>query len=177
MSRGYTPLDLRILLLGAHYRSQMNFTWEALEQAKKNKEAIFGALERVENISGTQNQTGAFDGAEYLERLRSALSDDLNTSEALTVTLELVKKINTLLDEKEVVNRDVLKDVFEKMFFLFGLVREITAVPEDIETLAQKRETARKTKDFAESDRLRKLIEIQGWKIEDTPTGYSLKKS
>jgi cysteinyl-tRNA synthetase len=133
-------------------------------------------MERVENISDTQNQVGTFDGTEYLKRLREAISDDLNTSEALTIALELVKKINTLLDEKETTNRDALKDVFEKIFFLFGLAREIIAVPEEIEELAQKREEARKTKNFAESDRLRKLIEEQGWKIEDLPTGYSLKK-
>lgn len=173
---GYTPMDLRVLLIGSHYRNQMNFTWEALEQAKKNKEAIFGALERIENMSDTQNQIGFFGGTEHLKRLREAISDDLNTSEALTIALEFVKKINTLLDEKAETDRDALKDVFEKIFFLFGLVREITAVPEDIEALAQKREEARKVKDFSESDRLRKLIEAQGWKTEDTPTGYSLKK-
>lgn len=177
MSRGYSPMDLRMLLIGSHYRSQLNFTWEALEQARKNKGAIFGAMERVENISDVQNQTGAFTGVEYLERLRLALSDDLNTPEALTITLEWMKKLNTLLDEKAEIDCEALKTVLEKMFFLFGLTRETVIVPSDVNELAQKREIARKAQDFAESDRLRKLIEKQGWKIEDLPTGYSLKKS
>jgi cysteinyl-tRNA synthetase len=177
LERGFTPMDLRMLLIGSHYRSQLNFTWESLEQAKKNKETIFGTFERLENISDKQNQADAFDGEEYLKRFREAMSDDLNTPLALTIALEYAKKINTLLDEKNKINQEALKIVFEKMFFLFGLTIETTSIPEDINELAKKREEARKKKDFAESDRLRKLIEEQGWQIKDTSTGYSLKKS
>jgi cysteinyl-tRNA synthetase len=176
LERGYSPMDLRMLLIGSHYRSQLNFTWEALEQAKKNKEAIFGAIERLENVSDTQNQTNTFDGAEYLERLRATLADDLNTPEALTIALEFAKKINTVLDEKATVDCEALKIVLEKMFFLFGLARETVIVPQDVEELAKTREEARKTQNFAESDRLRALISARGWKIEDLPTGYNLKK-
>ncbi|MDP3957401.1 MAG: cysteine--tRNA ligase [bacterium] len=177
LERGFTPMDFRMLLIGAHYRSQMNFTWEALEQAKKNKEAFYGITERLNSVESKYNKPTAFDGAKYLKRFRDAMQDDLNTPEALTAALELIRKINTLLDQKESINVTVLGLVFEKIFFLFGLTSEKVIIPEDVEELAKKRETARQAKDFAESDRLRDLIEKRGYKAEDVPSGYRLKKA
>lgn len=171
--RGFTPMDLRMLFLGAHYRSQMNFTWEALEQAKKNKEAIFNVMERLHADSGTSG----LDGGEELERVRQAIQDDLNTPLALAITLELATKINTTIDKGEAVNAAALKPVLEKIWFLFGLVREEVPVPKEIEDLAKERETARTNKNFAESDRLRAAIEKHGYKVEDVASGYRLKKS
>lgn len=176
LEREYTPSDLRMLFVSAHYRTQINFTWEALGQARKNKEAMLGIMERLEISPGIQGQTEIFDGNEYLKRFREAFADDLNTPLALTIALESVKKVNVLLDKKMPIDNGALKTVFEKMFFLFGLTREIIIVPSAVDELAKKREKAREAKNFAESDRLRKLIEEQGWKIEDIPAGYSLKK-
>ncbi len=176
LERGFSPMDLRMLLIGSHYRNQMNFTWEALEQAKKNKETLSSVIERLESYNESIGNSG-FDGNEYLTRVRKAMRDDLNTPEALTATLELAKKVNISLDEKATVNREALKAVFEKIFFLFGFAPETEIIPADINELAQKREEARKTKSFAESDRLRSLIEEKGWKIEDVASGYNLKKS
>lgn len=177
LERGFTPMDLRMLFIGAHYRSQMNFTWEALEQAKKNRETLFGAITRLEDMPERENQESAFDGASYLERFREALSDDLNSPEALAIVLECAKQTNTLLDEEAPIDREALETVFGKIFFLFGLVREKETVPADVDELAKKRETARNMKDFAESDRLRTAIESHGYKVEDVPGGYRLKKS
>ncbi|MEK9151665.1 MAG: cysteine--tRNA ligase [Patescibacteria group bacterium] len=177
VERGLSPMDLRMLLLGAHYRSQMNFTWGALEQAKKNREALFGAITRLEDMPDRENQDSAFDGASYLERFRAALSDDLNTPEALAVALEYAKEINILLDEKVQIHRETLRSVFDKMLFLFGIRVEQTAVPQEVEHLAKERETARKNKDFTESDRLRAAIEKRGYKVEDVPEGFRLKKA
>ncbi|MDO8566324.1 MAG: cysteine--tRNA ligase [Candidatus Moranbacteria bacterium] len=176
MKKGFFPMDLRMLYIGAHYRSQMNFTWEALEQAKKSKEALYGIGERLESISKEQNKPGAFAGEEYLKKVREAMRDDLNTPLALAITFELIKKINTLLDQKETVDVTVLGLVFEKIFFFFGLVSEKEAIPEDVENLAKEREAARQAKNFAESDRLRDLIEKRGYKTEDAPDGYRLKR-
>lgn len=176
LEHDYTPMDLRMLLLSAHYRKQMNFTWEALEQAKKNKETLFNAIGRLEALTADQNQAGAFDGASHLERIREAFADDLNAPEALAITLECTKKINTLLDNQEKVDREALILVFEQILFLFGLVREKETIPPEVRDLGKKREAARTNKDFAESDRLRAEIESLGYKVEDTPTGHQLKK-
>jgi cysteinyl-tRNA synthetase len=176
ITRGYTPMDFRMLLTSAHYRSQMNFTWESLEQAKKNKETLFAIVSRLSDIPATENDATGFDGAESLSAIRSAMQDDLNTPQALALTLELTKQINTLLDKKEAVNATVLGLVFEKIFFFFGLALENQVIPEAIHALAKARDTARENRDWAESDRLRDEIATAGYKVEDTARGYRLKK-
>jgi cysteinyl-tRNA synthetase len=176
IEHGFTPMDFRILLVSAHYRSQINFTWEALEQAKKNKETLFALVSRLDDVSDDQHSPDAFSGEEYMQRLHDAVTDDLNTPLALAIVLEMTKEINTLLDEKKEINRDVLKTFFKKIFFLFGLQAENNIIPEEINTFALERETARKKKDFAESDRLRDLIETRGYKVEDVAGGYRVKK-
>ena len=180
-ARGFTPMDFRMALLGAHYRNQMNFTWESVEQGKKNCETLVDALTRLEtgaSSDSASNENSAVDavGTASLERFRAALQDDLNTPEALAVALEYAKKINTVLDGKVPFNRTVPKTVFEKIFFLFGLTREQETIPEKITVLAHKREEARQARNFAESDRLRADIEREGYKIKDAPEGYRLKK-
>lgn len=176
IEHGYTPMDFRMLLLGSHYRTQMNFTWEALEQAKKNKESLFEVHSRIENATSSLS-AGAFDGKEHLKRIREALRDDLNSPEALSIALELSKKINSLTDTGGPIDQKDLMSVFEEIFFLFGLVKEKQDIPEEVEALAKKREAARVARDYAESDRLRGEIETLGYKVEDVPGGYRLRKS
>ena len=177
LEKGYSPMDFRTLLLGAHYRTQMNFTWEALEQAKKNKEALFFVVERLSDIPKEENDPEGFDGADSLGQIREAMRDDLNTPQALALTLSLAKEINTLLDKKERVNSTVLGLVFEKIFFFFGLhMEEKQVIPTEVTTLAEAREVARKGKDFEESDRLRQEILHLGYKVEDLPGGYKFRK-
>jgi len=177
VDRGFSPMDFRTLLMSAHYRSQMNFTWESLEQAKKNKETLFTVTEKLALLPPERNIPTGFDGTEYLTRIRTAMQDDLNSPEALALSLEFSNKINVALDKHDPINLTALRNVFEKMFFLFGLQKEKSTIPEEITTLAQARETARVNKDFAESDRIRDLIASHGYKIEDTSTGYQIKKT
>ncbi|MBI2439682.1 MAG: cysteine--tRNA ligase [Candidatus Moranbacteria bacterium] len=174
IAKGYSPMDFRLLIIGAHYRGQMNFTWETLEQAKRNKETLFGTAKR---LSARAETNDGFSGEDFLDRIRKAIQDDLNTPEALALALEFCKKINTLLDKNEPVESESLRTIFEKIFFLFGLIIEKETIPEEIEILARQREDARQKKDFAESDRLRDVLAAQGYRVEDTTIGYRLKKS
>ncbi len=176
LEKGYSAMDIRLLFVGAHYRSQMNFTWEALEQAKRNKETLWGIVERLSALTPGHNQGTAFDGAAYLDDFRQAMQDDLNTPVALSVALELAKKSNSLLDDNEVVQSEVLRSVFEKMFFLLGLTTEVVAIPAEVDELARARVVARDAKDFTLADRLRGEIETQGYRVEDVATGYRVKK-
>lgn len=177
IAKDYTPMDFRMLLNSAHYRSQMNFTWESLEQAKKNKEALMNVKNRLDSHPKSINNPTGFDGAEFLQKIRAAMQDDLNTPEALSVTLELTKKVNFSLDTNELINGTALKSVFERIFFLFGLAEENQVIPEEIHALARARDAARDQRDFAESDRLRDEIASKGYKVEDTARGYRLKKA
>jgi len=146
----------------------MNFTWESLEQARKNKESIFKAYARIGSAAVTE--TG-FSAAPFLERFIAACEDDLNTPLGLAILQELVREINVRLDAGESLHADV-RSGFETMLGVFGLrIEAPVSIPEDILALAQARETARNSKDFAEADRLRDEVSAHGYTIEDTPTG------
>ncbi len=173
VAKGFSPMDLRVCLLGAHYRSQMNFTWESLEQARKVKESLFKAFDRIADAS--VSATG-FSAAPFLARAIAAGEDDLNTPLALTVTQELAREVNAALDRGESLSPDV-KLAFEKLFLIFGLEPEAAdTIPESVQTLAEARQAAREAKDFTEADRLRAEILALGYTVEDTPAGPRIEK-
>lgn len=173
VDQGFSPMDLRMLFLSAHYRSQMNFTWEGLMQAKKNKEAFFKTLQRVR--AATVSPSG-FSAASFLERCIAAWEDDLNTPLALAVVAELLREVNAHLDASGPLCSDVLS-AFETIATVFGVrPEEISEIPEAITALALAREEARVRKDFLEADRLRDEIISKGYVVEDTPSGPKVTK-
>lgn len=172
LERGFSPMDLRLLFLGAHYRSPMNFTWGALAQAKKNKEYLFQLVDRLEHAELKAERTM---GTEYTTRFESAMADDLNSPLALSVLLEYAGTLNQKLDRGSSVSQDD-RDILQRMLDTFGLIVEKVDIPPEVATLIDERETARTSKDFARSDELRTEIEKLGWTIEDTSTGPKLRK-
>lgn len=174
LERGYSPMDLRMLYLGSHYRSQMNFTWEALEQAKKNREYLFKTLERLENTLGTEAAGTLFGASDHLMQFEAAVNDDLNTPEALAICLDFARGVNLSLDRGHGTQRDVI--VFHNMLTLFGLKQDVQAVPVAVHQLLAERQAARATKDFTRSDALREEIEALGYLVEDSVSGQSVRK-
>ena len=174
VSKGFDAMDLRMLFLGAHYRTQMNFTWEALSQAKKNRETLATIKKRLvrEGVDG-----GVFRGDEALAAIRGALQDDLNTPLALTHALELSRILNTKIDAQETLDRVRLAVVLEIIDTLFGL-REVleTELPPEVTAVMEQRRIARESKDFALSDNLRQSLEGLGYRVEDTAQGQLLSK-
>lgn len=173
IEHGFSPSDLRVCFLGAHYRSQMNFTWESLEQAHKIKESLLKTSVRV--MTASVSDTG-LSAASWLTRLIEACEDDLNTPLALTVAQELARETNSALDRNGSLNPDV-RSTFEMILFLFGLEPEKEEkLPDEIRRLVEDRQTARANKDFAEADRLRDTILRAGYTIEDTSNGPQVNK-
>ncbi len=170
--KGYSPMDLRMLLLSSHYRSQMNFTWDSLSSAKKNREAIFALAERLESATpGAEDVSSSF-RTDFFE----AIEDDLNTPLALSVLLGFANKTNAALDAGTSIDTTRAKTFLAEVFTVLGLIRETVEIPADIRTLADERETARLAKDFAASDLLRDKLLAAGWTVEDTPQGPKLRK-
>lgn len=169
IAKGYTAMDLRMLFHGAHYRTQMNFTWEALGQAKKNRETLENTCKRLtrDGIDG-----GTFRGDEELISIRAALQDDLNTPLALTHVLELCKTLNSKIDAREGLDRRRLVVVWDIIYTLFGLREDMQEeLPEEVTTLVKKRKQARLDKNFTLSDTLRDELDVLGYKVEDTASG------
>lgn len=174
LERGYSAMDLRMLYLGAHYRSQMNFTWDALAQAKANHETLMQAHSRLKALKTDSSLTS--NGKNYLQEFSVALGDDLNTPLALSYVLNMAKWINITADKNASVNPEDIT-VYEKMLFdIFGLSAETTTIPSEVLTLVEKRKLARESKDFARSDILRDEISSLGYIVEDGPAGQTVRK-
>lgn len=172
-AKGYSPMDLRMLFLSAHYRSQMNFTWDGLAQAKKNRETITSLAERIESAGAV---SGPDIAAESREKFLAAIQDDLNTPLALSALLEFATSANTVLDRSEAFDSKSASAFLKEAFGIFGLKRERESAPAEVRKLAALRESARADKDFAAADEFRDRILAAGWTVEDTAQGPKLKK-
>lgn len=174
LEQGYSAMDLRMLYLGAHYRSQMNFTWDGLVQAKANRETLLQAYERL-SAFGT-DETSKHLEEPYPEECIAALSDDLNTPLALSCALNMAKAINTAIDKGSSLHPDILRQYESILFDFFGLEKESAEIPAEVSKLVEERRVARTEKDFNRSDALRNEIARLGYAVEDGPSGQTVRK-
>lgn len=161
--KGFDPLVLRYFFLNAHYRSQQNFTWEALVAAQSALAGLRGkVLAYKEQKKGRISQ-------DFKNKFLAALEDDFNLPQALAVAWELLKsdlagggKLATILDFDKVLGLNLAQVKTEK-------------IPDQILALAESRLKARQEKNWEESDRRRQEIEKAGYLIEDTKDNFNLK--
>src|SRR5437867_7318923 len=164
IDRGYDPLTYRYLCLTAHYRTQLNFTWGALDAAAT-------ALERMRNGLFALPEGGTPD-ARYIERFSGEINDDLNLPRALALGWEVLR------GELPPASKKVTLLAFDRVFGL-GLAEwqpRQEAIPETVNALAAARAAARQAKQWAEADRLRAELQAAGWEVEDRQDGYTLKR-
>jgi cysteinyl-tRNA synthetase len=165
VDKGYSPMDLRLLYLSAHYRSQMNFTMESLSQARKNRESLAMIRERLTAAPVT---TGTDIAAEPKAAFLAAMQDDLNTPLALSALLGFANRTNAALDQNEPFDTIAARAFLDEALSLFGMRFETTVLSEKVQELIGRRESARKAKDFALADRLRDEIAALGVSVKDS---------
>ena len=179
-AKGYTPMDLRLSLLLSQYTATMNFTWERMQQAKENRRTLDRFAQRLATYatSATEHDQERIDVGAVRKKFDDALDDSLNTPLALSVLFALITEGNVLMDEKRLANPEDVRTIVDKMLSVLGIfvADEGETIPKEITNLALRRKHARTEKDFVTSDRLREEIEAKGYRIEDVPTGYVLKK-
>ncbi|MBS0321469.1 MAG: cysteine--tRNA ligase [Proteobacteria bacterium] len=167
VEKGYDPLAFRYLCLTTHYRSQLNFTWDALDAAATGLQRMrMGVHALRQHVDGVPD-------AGAVERFTTFLRDDLNVPRALSVAWEVLRGD---LPDKAVTRATLLK--FDEVLGL-GLATwqpPVETVPDDVRLLADERLAARGRKDWAESDRLRGVIHSLGWDVEDRAGAYALKR-
>lgn len=183
IAQGYSPEEIRWVLISAHYRKKLNFTFDALKQAReilKRFKAFFGKLNE---ITKTNNQSSAsFDFvSNNVSKFREAIADDLNISKALASVFNIEKETNKLLASSELgsAGTKAVLDAFNNFNAILGVfdfTEEPSSIPAKIKELAETRQAARKAKDFAKADYVRKQLTELGWIVEDTPFGFYLKK-
>jgi cysteinyl-tRNA synthetase len=176
IDRGYSPESYRYFLLSGHYRSQMNFTFEALDAAKQ---ALFRLKRYI--FEEWKNERGKA-SARYLAAFSAALADDLDTPKAISLIWDIVKdatlsngeKVATLKKMDEVLALG-LSDDPDKAVRELGVVNE-EDIPEKIKKLVEAREKARTNKVWDEADRIREAINIEGYAVDDTPEGPKISR-
>src|SRR5262252_8619974 len=186
VAKGFRPSAVRYLLLSAHYRKQLNFTWDSLAAAEKALQRLTDFLVRLDGVeqpgSHAPLQTRV---AAARTSFAEAMRDDLNTAAALGAVFELVSDLNSAIDAGSIGADDVatVREAFDEFDRVLGILSlrkaedERPPVPVDeIERLIADRQAARRRRDFAAADKIRKDLLDRGIVLEDTPTGTKWKR-
>ena len=186
IDKGYEALDYRYFLLGAHYRSQVMFSWEAMDSAKNGRKALVNRAKKVLEAAGgrTADEHSLSEKAKgYLDSFKADLENDLATPQALS-RLQVAVKDNELKAEDalflikkmdSVLALDLLKEA-ESSGTPDAELNSTDPEAAQIEQLLLQRTQAKKDKDFALADKIRDDLAAKGIIIVDTPTGPTWKR-
>ncbi len=201
VDKGYDPLDYRFFLLGGHYRSQLAFSWDAMDSAKNARKTLTQRLENVliqamsdglpiddakkcaksESISDFNSYEYSELAKEFLNTFRSALEDDLSVPRALS-------QLQTAVKSKDMSATEIIALV-SHMDFALGLKLVENAIERyeekasavksssestgdaEIDALVLERNNAKKEKNYSRSDEIRDILKERGIVLTDTPDG------
>jgi cysteinyl-tRNA synthetase len=151
-------------LLSGHYRQPLAFSAERLDEAAARVDRIREAGRRLGDGPAPP------DMAPLRGRFLDALADDFNTAEALGVVFEWVREAN----RREAIGRDELAAMLDVLGLANLVEADEAAAPDEVQSLAERRQAARAERDFAEADRLRDEIAARGWEVRDGSGGFEL---
>lgn len=179
---------IRLFMLSAHYRTQLNFSEELLESAKSSLERLYNAVANLESLLGeVKREEMSEEEKAYAENLNDyrtkyieKMDDDFNTADGISVIFDLVRDINsnvTADSSKELVKMSL--DLIRELGSPLGILQKSTkgSLEEEIEDLIAKRQQARKDKNWALADKIRDELKERGIILEDTPQGVRWKKA
>jgi len=185
VAKGFSPLDMRYLMLSVHYRTNLKFSWKGLEDAKAARRTILrwidnkGLGEFAHSAHATQEDFSAADVQQYKNRFIDAMNDDLNTPAALAAVFECrnhaYAATNTILGQEFSSEMQSFIKLIRDTFGCFDPEEE-EAIPSEVQELLSARQTARKAKDFTKSDQLRDQIRELGYEVRDEEGGQEIKK-
>jgi len=182
-AKGFKPSAIRYLLLSTHYRSQLNFTFEALHAAARAVERLRDFKYRLESYvppAGAEEEPEIW----CADSFKSALADDLAINSAEAALFDFVREVNRLIDKKALSPRakqraleelalcdkvlDVLRPELEK--------EDEDFIKEMVEKMVEERNRARAARDYERADRIREELGRRGIILEDTPQGTRWKR-
>ncbi len=187
VKKGFSEMGFRYLVIGSHYRSDMNFTWEAMEGAENALRKIYLLAERLhKSIKPARRGTAGLRAkvARAQKEFMKSMNDDIDTPNALAKLHELANEANRMFETNMMRAADpstFLKAMLEIDKILgLGIAERINksqTIPKEAEELIAEREGHRKEKNFAEADRVRSLLKERfGIILEDTKEGVSWHK-
>ena len=182
--KGYSGRDVRFVLISAHYRQSLNFTFEALDAGRAALARLDEFQSRLREVAGTATGGSADDLPQWASAgraaFRAALDEDLNISEAIGAVFNMVRDGNKAMDTESLAPAAAAAAaaLLSDLDRVFGFL----ATPEDkpsadVLSLLEQRQQARRSKDWAASDRIRGELAALGWVIQDTPAGPKLKRA
>lgn len=182
----YKPEVIRFFMLSAHYRSPVNFSDELMQQAQSATERVYTCIESlgfmlknaVDRAPNASEQEILSALSEAKQRFKNAMDDDLNTADAISAIFDIVSSANKNLDKNGDNSAEVINAVIAAIHELgdvLGLFeeKENSDIDSEIEELIEKRNEARKNKDWAEADRIRDELKARNIILKDTPMGVT----
>lgn len=167
INRGYSPFDYRYLLLQAHYRTPLSFSFESLDASRTARTRL------VRQYADFKDDVSAVVNEEYKGKFLETLDDDVNTAEALGLIWKLLKDDRVTPESKK-----VTLTFFDSLLGL-GLnedkgVPKSEAVPDEIRAIAEERQREKKNKNYEKADKLRAEIARRGYSVKDTKEGFEI---
>lgn len=177
------PQIIRFLMSTTQYRKPIQFSQTGLDEAKVNLEKIKNTMENIDFKEKNAAEIGFDDNEDLLvlskfeNNFITAMDDDFNAANGITVVYELVKWANIYLEgtPTKIILRK-LKQLLGELLEIFGITFKKVFVDEQIETLIEERNLARQEKNFARADEIRDLLKEQGIELLDTADGTRFKR-
>ena len=180
VDRGFHPLAYRMMCLQAHYRSEMEFTWEGLLASQVRLTRLLLARDGFLGNSGVPAEWDRTHGSEAVEavigRLNEAISEDLDTGKIVATVVPILDQVLGSVNIQPIDRWKVI-DLFDELLGLkLGTLKRkdlrirpvtVTLSDEDIEARLAERKAARAAKDFATSDRIRDDLIARGVEVMD----------
>ena len=171
-NKGFTAGEIRYIMLTAHYRSKVNFTF------KKQHEAKMG-IRRIQTLKSRLKSLNGFEANSYpdiKDAFDETLSNDLDTPNTIALVFDWVRELNIKLDKNSLTEKEVGSSLNFINYFnsIFNILIDDYTIPTKILELAKERDVARENKDWDKSDTLRELINAKGWDIRDDSEGQKI---
>lgn len=170
----YDAETVRFFLVSSHYRSQLNYSKDNLDQARAGLERLYTALRDVATVAFDEEAARP-----YVERFTAAMDDDFNVPEALPVLYDLAREIHRAEEESTAAKHAA---TLRHLGGILGLLQQTPEAflqggvgdaidPAAVEALIKQRNDARAAKDWAAADAARDQLTALGIELEDTPQG------
>ncbi|MDD3996102.1 MAG: cysteine--tRNA ligase [Sphaerochaetaceae bacterium] len=165
--QGFDPMDYRYFCIGGHYRSQLQFSWEALQAAANGRKNLFEKIASLmKQASYAHNLSDQ--AKQYIEQFETFLGNDLNAPRGLAVLWSMLRD-KTLSDSEKLACAFQMDRILGFNLAEIKPIVDEVSIPQNILELVSQRTEAKRNKNYKRADELRAIVEEAGYQIKDTP--------